>query len=233
MAVSVLIPARNAETTIVASVKSALRQVGSDGQVLLFDDASTDGTRRILQTQIPDRRLVVITNREHKAVGVANALNTLIDATKTEYFARLDADDVFAPFHLKISHWFLRSNEADIVGAQMFAFPVPRLKTYPLGQRNIIERLVTRNAIAHPTVFARKNSIDVERYRDIILVEDYDFWCRLVLKGLKILNSPHLGVFYRQHALQQTKNTLTLSATQKIAETYRPLFLAHFPWLRA
>ena len=95
--VSVLVPAFNAEQTIVAAVESALAQVfDGDLEVIVYDDASTDDTVGAVERGLlADPRVRLIRGRENG--GASRARNQLLDAARGEWIAFLDADDVFLP----------------------------------------------------------------------------------------------------------------------------------------
>jgi glycosyltransferase involved in cell wall biosynthesis len=97
MLISVLVPAFNAEQTIVAAVQSALEQV-FDGEleVIVYDDASTDDTVDAVKRSVSaDPRIRLI--RGSKNGGEYHSRNHLLDAALGEWIAFLDADDVFLP----------------------------------------------------------------------------------------------------------------------------------------
>jgi glycosyltransferase involved in cell wall biosynthesis len=92
--VSVLIPARNAAATIATTLASLAPDRGLIGEILLIDDASTDGTATIAaeaatRLRLPLRVLPV-------SVGNAGAArNVGIDASTGNWLYFLDADDVY------------------------------------------------------------------------------------------------------------------------------------------
>ena len=73
MAVSVIIPARNAAATIAETLDSLLAQTHPHWQAIVIDDGSTDDTRRIAKAYAArDSRLRVIKGRGR---GVSAARN--------------------------------------------------------------------------------------------------------------------------------------------------------------
>ncbi|MEW6295827.1 MAG: glycosyltransferase family 2 protein [Candidatus Diapherotrites archaeon] len=61
---SVIIPAFNAEKTIARTLDSVLAQKGKDFEVIVVDDASTDGTRRILEGY--KKKIKIVRNERNK-----------------------------------------------------------------------------------------------------------------------------------------------------------------------
>lgn len=96
--VSVLVPAYKRVDTIVAAVRSALDQTLTDLEVIVVDDHSEDGTQEALAT-IDDPRIVLLTHETNRGGNAAR--KTAIDASRGEYLAFLDADDLWMPTKLE------------------------------------------------------------------------------------------------------------------------------------
>jgi len=93
---SILIPAHQAEGTIVRAVESALAQSYPAKEVIVCDDGSTDGTQIALQPYRDAVRLLIKENG-----GAASARNAAAAAASGDFVAQLDADDVFEPRRLE------------------------------------------------------------------------------------------------------------------------------------
>lgn len=96
--VSVVIPAFNAERYIASTLNSVLSQTHSNLQVIVVDDASSDGTAAILRS-FADSRIEIITqsiNSHHVA-----ARNLALERAKGDYIAFLDNDDLWMPDKLE------------------------------------------------------------------------------------------------------------------------------------
>lgn len=92
--VTVVVPVFNEAATINRAIASVLNQTLADFELLVVDDASTDGTSAALAA-VQDRRLRVI--RHVRTGGVAKARNTGIGEATGEMIAFLDADDEWLP----------------------------------------------------------------------------------------------------------------------------------------
>src|ERR1700739_2911130 len=89
---SVIMPAYNAENTLQQAVNSAMEQTGVCLEVLVIDDASTDGTAaaaEALTARDPRVRLL----RQPVNRGPAAARNRGLAAALGTWVALLDADD--------------------------------------------------------------------------------------------------------------------------------------------
>ena len=112
--VSVVIPVHNAEMHLRGSLKSLVKQTLADIEIIVVDDASTDGSRAIIEEFVKaDPR---IRYEVGPGVGSASAArNVGLDLASGEYLAFLDADDLFAPTMLQQLYEQAHEDDADIV----------------------------------------------------------------------------------------------------------------------
>jgi len=92
-AISVLMPARNAQRYIAAAARSVLEQegCGDDLELIVIDDGSTDKTQKVVG-KIADERLVALHGHGR---GIADALNIGLAEARGRFIARCDADDLY------------------------------------------------------------------------------------------------------------------------------------------
>jgi cellulose synthase/poly-beta-1,6-N-acetylglucosamine synthase-like glycosyltransferase len=96
-AISVAVPLYNKAGFIENTLRSALSQSFADFEIVVVDDGSTDdGAARSLS--LSDPRLVLI---KQENAGVAAARNRAIAEARGTLIAFLDADDIWAPDHLR------------------------------------------------------------------------------------------------------------------------------------
>lgn len=91
--VSVLMPAYNAEKTIASSLVSLIAQDYPNIEIIVVNDASTDGTENVARHVLESggRPFRIISHKENR--GVAAARNTGMDAMRGEFLWFMDADD--------------------------------------------------------------------------------------------------------------------------------------------
>jgi succinoglycan biosynthesis protein ExoO len=112
--VSVLIAAYNAESFLYRAVESALQQTLPVKEVLIVDDASTDGTvEEIHRLSQSDPRIRLISLPVNG--GPSAARNAGLDAAAGDWVAVLDADDAFLPQRLEHMVTYALAVGADIV----------------------------------------------------------------------------------------------------------------------
>ena len=96
---SVVIPIHNKLPHLERSINSVLTQAFQDFEILLVDDASTDGCSEKIN-EFDDPRIRVFTRTEPGPGGYA-ARNLGIEKAKGEWIAFLDADDEWYSYHLE------------------------------------------------------------------------------------------------------------------------------------
>lgn len=91
IAISVLIPAYNAEKYIEKCLKSIMEQSLKNIEIIVVNDGSIDRTLEILEKlKSEDNRIKIITQKNQ---GVSSARNTALTYAKGEYILWMDADD--------------------------------------------------------------------------------------------------------------------------------------------
>jgi succinoglycan biosynthesis protein ExoU len=96
--VDVIVAAWNSETTIGRAIRSALAQKRV-GQVIVVDDASTDGTAAAARAADDGSGRLVVLGLARNS-GPARARNMAIERSTSPYICVLDADDYFLPDRL-------------------------------------------------------------------------------------------------------------------------------------
>lgn len=90
---SVVMPVYNVERFVAAAIDSVLAQDFGDFELIIVDDAGTDGSMAIVRGYDDPRiRIIAQANR-----GLAGARNTGIAAARGRYVALLDSDDIWLP----------------------------------------------------------------------------------------------------------------------------------------
>jgi glycosyltransferase involved in cell wall biosynthesis len=96
---AVVIPLHNKAAHIAATIDSALGQTLPVSEIIVVDDASSDGGAEIAAQYVSDR--VRLLRRDTPGAGGYAARNLAIGETKAEWIAFLDADDVWKPQHIE------------------------------------------------------------------------------------------------------------------------------------
>lgn len=223
---SVLLPVKDGAATILRAARSTLRAMPEDGELLVIDDGSTDGTGEIV-AGIADVRIRLI--RHERAQGVANSLNAGLRQSDSLLVARMDADDVSLPWRFRIQ--LLATETADYVFGSLVLINargrfVGVADPAPVTPAQAPLHLLLENPFAHPTLVARREALEsVGAYR-VTPVEDYDLWLRAAAAGqrLRKLTVPVLA--YRRHEGQATQSWRRDAADPLLDESYAAMLPA-------
>ena len=97
--ISIGLPVYNGERFLKEALDSLLAQSYGDFELIISDNASTDGTEEICRaTVVKDERVRYY--RNEKNIGVGRNFNRVFDLSMGEYFKWASADDVCRPEHL-------------------------------------------------------------------------------------------------------------------------------------
>jgi glycosyltransferase involved in cell wall biosynthesis len=214
--VTVLLPARNAESTVARAVESLLEGTLRDIRVLAVDDGSTDGTRGVLQALAArDSRVEVL---DGGGRGLVAALQLASSHATSPYVARMDADDEALPRRLEAS---VEALEADAhlagvgTGVELFRDdrPVsPSLQAYAawLNSLTTAEALFQarfiESPLCHPSVCLRREAlVATGGWEDGDFPEDYALWLKLLHQGYGLRNLPEVLLRWRDSAGRLTR----------------------------
>ena len=198
--VTILLPFRNAVYSLDAAITSMVQQSFPNWTLLLIDNASTDGGAAIAQRWCErDPRITLI---DEPRVGIAHALNTGLTRTKSEFIARMDADDIAHPERLAKQVAYLNTHpEIGVVGTRTrFETTVEKssgMAWFVDWQNGIItahEHYVKRFVdapLAHPTVMFRRELVErLGGYNTGPLPEDHELWLRWMHHGERFAKLP-------------------------------------------
>jgi glycosyltransferase involved in cell wall biosynthesis len=105
--VSILIPAYNAEKTIVHTIQSAIAQTWQRKEIIVIDDGSTDRTAEIARRFGSN---ITVLSTENK--GLSAAVNYAFRNSHGDYIQELDSDDLLAPDKIERQLAALRKSDS-------------------------------------------------------------------------------------------------------------------------
>ena len=118
MNLSVIIPCYNELNSIEQVVQSVLDVTGPDGEIIIVDDCSTDGTRALLEQSIDGKSARVIYQDKNQGKGAA-LRNGFAAATKDIVIVQ-DADFEYDPRDYPVMIEPILNNQADVVYGSRF-----------------------------------------------------------------------------------------------------------------
>lgn len=208
-AVTVLLPAYNAETTLSSALDSLRRQSRPDWRCVIVDDGSGDRTCEVAGSAARDDNRIVVLTGPHR--GVVPALRAALSAASAPYIARMDADDLMHRHRLARQIAYLDANPGvSLVGCHVRCFPrrdlTPRRREYEAWLNSLTTELALGHdalvecPLAHPTWMARASLYRDVPYRDVAWAEDYDLLLRALSRGHRIGVVPERLHAWRDHA---------------------------------
>jgi glycosyltransferase involved in cell wall biosynthesis len=203
--ISVCLPVYNAERYIAEAVESILGQTLGDFELLILDDGSTDGSLEILRRYVARDPRIRLTSRPNK--GLVTSLNELIDQSRGEFLARMDADDIALPQRFARQVEYLRTHpECVLAGCRVRVIDPdgdPMCDWCTKEQHEAIDASYLggerTTAICHPAFMMRRDVVlALGRYRPFEVAEDIDLVLRLAECG-RITNMQEVLLQYRMH----------------------------------
>ena len=202
--VSVVMPVYNGERYLAEAIASILGQTYADFELIIVDDASTDGSAEIIEEYLRrDSRIRFIQLEQN--VGSASARNRGIDIASGEYVAMMDCDDICLPDRLRKQVTYLDANpRIGVVGSNMrvvdqdlkFRFE----SNLPLVHALITWGLVFSASLADPSTMIRRELLHVVGGYDEACrtADDTEMWTRLI-QQTRFANLPDILMLYRRH----------------------------------
>jgi len=210
--ISVIIPAYNAERTILETIKSVQSQTYSDLELVVINDGSTDRTLDLLNS-IQDDRLKVFSFHNS---GVCVARNYGISQAKGEFISFIDADDLWASNKLEAQLDALKQHpEADVAYSWTYFFyeqtgeKIPGHPAFFTG--NVYGDLLKENFITSGSnILVRREAIQKIGEFDSTFPHcaDWDFYLRLAAQCKFVVVSQH-QIFYRQSTTSMTSTKIS------------------------
>ncbi|PPS43390.1 glycosyltransferase [Chroococcidiopsis sp. TS-821] len=199
--VTVIVPAYNAERTIVAAIASVQQQSFGDWELIVIDDGSCDRTVELL-SRVQEPRMQVY---RYANAGVSVARNRGIARAQGEYIAFLDADDLWRQDKLECQVAALEQHaNAAVAYSWTCVMNESATMIHPASpvwyEGNVYSQLLVRNFLlcgSNPLV--RRHALERVGGFDATLThgEDWELFVRLA-KLVEFVVVPAAQVFYRQ-----------------------------------
>jgi len=202
--ITIAIPNWNHELLLPRAIRSALRALeilrnqGVDGEVLVIDDCSRDGSQVLLR-QLEARyyrdglRVVMLANN----AGLTAVRNQALTRSRFRYLLFLDADNEVVPENLPVFLAALRQTRAAGAYGTLLIRTVASVDAIAaFSHESFQDRMFDNNYIDACAVFDRAQLVELGGYVNNRW-EDYEVWLRLAAAGRLIVFVPIvLGYYY-------------------------------------
>jgi glycosyltransferase involved in cell wall biosynthesis len=225
--ISVIVPVHNSKVKLQPAVKSALTQTLPPMEILVVDDASTDGLN---ESEVASSK--VFYWRLPANIGAAAARNFAIQKVRGKLVAFLDADDEWLPTKLewqlkkvrsenRLGEDFLCYTNAFIVGpqgAQRIANSAPMEAT-----NSIVEEIFCKSMFLQTSsLLMSKNLAQRLQFRPSVPHDDWDLLARAENAGMPIIYEPTpLVVYNDDHSSTRLSRLSAGSASRNWIDSIR------------
>ena len=213
--VTIMIPTYNQASYIREAVDSALGQTYPNLEVIVGDDASSDGTQEIL-AKINDPRFNYVRNFSNLG-RVANYRNLLFNHSNGDYVVNLDGDDYYTADNFiseAVSCLGNKKVEVVMVVARAtrksrdseWTSEIPKISECT-GLEILTKLPQKKYMMMHMAVlFSRKHALEMGFYEVDAISSDWESLFRLSLRGVVRFLNMNVGV-WRIHEMNETGTT--------------------------
>lgn len=216
--ISIIMPAYNVEKFIERTIKSIIAQTYKHWELIIIDDGSTDGTKKIIDTYLNIDTRIKYVYQENGRQGKAR--NKGIENAQSDLIAFMDSDDMLLPEMLQEQFTLLKQTNADLVFSSVdyvdedlhdlevnHGFSYNEIE----GESGAEILLCGDNPIPIITVLARKASIIKAGMfpvsSQLQFGEEYSLWLRMLLNNSRFVRNDKNMAIYVMHPGQSSKNS--------------------------
>jgi glycosyltransferase involved in cell wall biosynthesis len=202
---TIIMPAKDAASTIKLSLGSTLRALPRDSEIIVWDDGSQDQTSEVAES-MRDPRIRII--RNEISVGGGMARRSVMASSDSEFVASMDADDYCFPWRFKVQLPAMKRADLSFAAAVRFWNSGSKLRLKPTNPLPLAPpesrlALLFHNPFFHPSMLGRRAVIEASGgYTDQKVAQDYDLWLRVAARGGRIVKTGIPTVGYRQSTAQ-------------------------------
>lgn len=198
--VTILMATHNGSRFIREALSSVLQQTYERFELLLVDDASTDGTGGVVRA-LGDARLRVVRNSSQ--LGLTRSLNRGFELARGEFIARIDDDDLWAERRMLARQvaYLVSHPDVGLVGAQNIVVDARGREMYrwrvQTDDASIRRSFLRRNQFVHSGVLIRRRALPEAGYdQRRRFAQDYELWLRIGQRW-QLANLPDVWVKQR------------------------------------
>jgi glycosyltransferase involved in cell wall biosynthesis len=198
--VSVIMPCHNGEKYLRQAVDSVLAQTYADWELLIIDDASTDGSVVIAEEYRARDGRIKLLHTKSSTGKPATPRNVGIEAAAGRFIAFLDCDDQWAP--AKLEHQlplFEQQNCAAVFSFYKKMDEAGNLRSGVVTAPAAVDfvQLLDGNCIGNLTGVYDTAKVG-KVYQKEIHHEDYLMWLQVLQKGFVARNTGTVEAYYRE-----------------------------------
>lgn len=198
--ISIVLPTYNGAKYIKESIESILTQSFTDWELIIVNDCSTDNTPTIVESYATrDSRIRVIHNEQN--LKLPASLNVGFREARGRYFTWTSDDNAYVEDALREMYLVLEKQEdVPMVVADMIAIDEQNNYVYD-WQHYAKGRMAYNNAVGACFLYRREVVDKIGGYdEEAFLLEDYEYWYRVLINCGDIVRIPEILYRYRIHS---------------------------------
>ena len=206
--VDIILPVFNSYNFIDSTLNSIFQQTYNNWNLLIIDDASTDGTTKKIQDLIKRSKLKkkILFYKNYKNKGQAYCRNFLLKKAKSEFIAFIDSDDLWKKNKLNKQIKFMHKNFYHFTYTDYETLMKDKKKKIFLPNFFNYQKFIRNTSISTSSMIIRKNFLNNVNFAEIRYCEDYYFKCK-ILKKIDAYKCPNNFLIYRirKNSLQSNR----------------------------
>lgn len=206
--VSILIPCHNAVRYVGAALQSALEQTWRELEIIVVNDACTDGSERVV-LQYESENLRVLTP-EHPLRSAAKSRNFAYQHSNGEYVKFFDADDLMHPGMIESQIKRMQNSAVDVASSGWGRFYRDDVTTFKLNPQSVWRDMDARDWLVEawndaqpmmqPGMFLIPRKL-IEQTggwnEELTLIDDFEFFARVLSSAQYVRFSTDVPLMYR------------------------------------
>lgn len=201
--VSVIIPCFNSESTVLRAIESVASQTYLPSEVIVIDDASCDGTVKVVNDFIRsyDGQMAIILKMCPENSGPSIARNIGWDMARHSYVAFLDSDDEWRSDKVEIQYKWMVSNQQCAFSGHKCIYPdASRTDNEDMCFKRVDPlRILVSNPFPTPSVMLKRD-VPLRFDARVKRLEDQLLWAEIALSGYGCYFSPSPMTFVHKKA---------------------------------
>lgn len=175
-----------------------------DEIVVVFDGALTDDLYGVLNSFRSGKENIVYYYPQDVNRGLGEALRIGSEKCTGDYIFRMDSDDISAPDRFEKQITYVEANsDIDVLGTDIAEFNYSveedmRVRACPKQHDDIVKMSKRRNPMNHVSVCMKRSALEkCGGYENLLLLEDYYLWLKMIVAGCKLENMNESLVYVR------------------------------------
>lgn len=230
--VSIITPVHNSAEFLHRAVESVFAQTLPDWELILVDDASTDGSGHLID-ELAERDQRVVAEHMPANEGAARTRNRGIERARGRFIAFLDSDDSWEPAKLEQQIGLAEETGAELIYGAHY------IQRHESGHRRLIRTkpTVTYNGLLNNTMIATSAAMfDTEKLGKVYMPDtlahhDLGLWLDILrhIDRAHGVNEPVATIYKRSESLSGNKISAAYH-TWRLYRDYERLSLPRAAW---